>query len=202
MTDSNPIDLEAKRLIKAGKKTTQAPPPGDNGPDNRPVIILEPGKLHEAAEQSEDALIASGAPICQRDGTLVKVVGLDRQTKGIHRPKGAPQIVAVESSHLAALLSSSAQYFKPRRSKDEETRHTPTDPPARLADAILVDPEPKAPHLVAFIESPIIAPDGRLYDKPGYLPELQLLLTGQPDNWNPPKRAALRDEAEAGLGLA
>lgn len=169
-------------------------PPGDDEPSSRPLILLEPGRLHEARDQAEQAIIDAGLPIFQRDGRIVQVVGVHKREKGIERPAGAPQIVAVEVAHLLALLSSVADFAKPKRSRgprkkgldseSEEGEWALCDAPARLAEAILANPESQLPELVAFIEAPILTPGGALRDKPGHIPEYGLLLTAVPEDWS------------------
>ena len=164
----------------------------DIAPDPRTAIFVAPGRLHEAVEHSEKALVDSGLPVFHRDGQLVKVIGIDapdahipkRNRKGVKRLAGAPQIVPVEGAHLAAMLSSVAQFFKPVRSKDGDQRWTPIDPPARLVDALIANPESKARPLVAFVEAPLVTPDGKIPEKVGYIEEHGLLLTGLPLNWH------------------
>ena len=150
---------------------TSTTPPADGEPDTRPTIILEPGKFHRAVAESEDALLTSGLQVYQRDNALCQVIGLEDSLnkEGRWKPAGAAQIVAVETSHLLSMLSRSAKYYKPRRSKDGEEKYAPCDPPARLADAIRSNPEPKAPKLVGFVEAPFVGPNGRIHDTPGYV---------------------------------
>jgi putative DNA primase/helicase len=194
MTDKSPLDELAKRRAK--KQQAQ---PADAAPDDRPQIYLEPGRIHESVEQAEQALVAADLQIYDRDGSLVKVVGLEKQAKGIKRPAGATQIVPVTSAHLVPLLASAAQFFKPRRASDGATNWSPCDPPGRLADGIIANPEPLAPPLIAFIEAPIVAPDGTLHDEPGYIEPLELLLTAKPPEWQRPKAKPTQADAQAAI---
>lgn len=162
---------------------------GDRAADSRVEIYLHPGKIHEARDQAEQALRESRLPIFTREGQVVTVVGIDapdahiKPAKGIKRPKGAPQIVAVESAHLVHLLSSVAQFFKPRTVAGE-VKWAPVDPPSRVADAILSNPEPNLRRLVGFLEAPIVTAAGQVPDRIGYLEDEQLLLVALPAQWH------------------
>ena len=129
--------------------------------DARPSIFVRLGRLHEAVDQAERALLQSELHVYHRDGQLVQVVGIDdpaslgrsKKQKGIERPKGAPQIIPLDPAHLTALLSRVAKFWKPGRktSKDEPIEPAPIDPPKRLVDAVLANPESQLQPLVAFV---------------------------------------------------
>ncbi len=200
--------------LSAGGKST---PPGDGEPGGLPCIVVDPGspggKYHEGCYQAEEVLRGSPLPVFQRDGKIVLVIGLDPTTPESHRPVGAPQIVPVERPHMRRILSSLAHFVKPRRTPRRrkslpahgdddgagEAAYVVVDPPLPLVDGVLANPLSTLPVLTGFTEAPTIDLTGKLLDKPGYIPELGLLLTSVPDGWESsrPKRAPIKIEERA-----
>ncbi|HPE80184.1 MAG TPA: hypothetical protein PKZ35_09255 [Gammaproteobacteria bacterium] len=182
--------------------------------DARPSIFVRLGRLHEAVDQAERALLQSELHVYHRDGQLVQVVGIDdpaslgrsKKQKGIERPKGAPQIIPLDPAHLTALLSRVAKFWKPGRktSKDEPIEPAPIDPPKRLVDAVLANPESQLQPLVAFVEAPLLIPDNKplIPERVGYIDSHGLLLTGFPNDWHLARPGTKRKWADANRALS
>jgi len=145
------------------------PHPAPNGEDResatlsgRPIILVESGKRHIAADQGIDALVKANVPFYQRNRKLQRV----------------PGIVPVDAAILGRELGRSALW---QRYDMKQKKFVSIDPPSAVAAQILamVGDWPFAP-LKGIIQCPTLRRDGTLLDTSGYDQATGLVLVGSP----------------------
>lgn len=134
----------------------------------RSFIEVNPGRIDECAEQSEQALASLGS-IYQRRGLLVRIVRLPEQAgdNGVSRQAGSLIIRSVDVDYLRAQMCKAAQYEK--WSAANEDWYT-VDPPVQVARTVLSSAGdwPNIANLRAISEVPLIAPNGEIVGTPGF----------------------------------
>jgi putative DNA primase/helicase len=135
-----------------------------NGAALPPIIQVEAGWRHRAADEGLAAMYAAGVPFYQRDLGLVRVCRIrskasDKST--ILVPGTAP----VRLPLLLRALGQSANWEK----RDATGKPRRVDPPKEIAEQIaeMLDEWPFPP-LVGIIACPTLRPDGSLLNEPGY----------------------------------
>lgn len=181
MTDSNPIDIEAKRQEKARAAGSHAAPTtGDDGDDPRPVIHIQGGELPAIVDAGEDALIEAAAELYQSGGRLVAIGHTDptRRREHIRRADGAPRLVPATAVHVRELLTAAAIWKRfDARSGDWRA----IDCPMNVAAAFVDRGRWHLRELVAYVEAPTVRDDGSPVTEPGYDDRTGLyLLPGAP----------------------
>lgn len=141
---------------------------GEPEPDQRPVIRLVVGELHDAVEHGIRALKVD-TNLYQREGALVHVtrataddeIATDREWR-----EGTPQIHNMAVDTLRERLTRAARWAKfDGRSKGWR----PTDPPDHAVKAIASRKEwTGIRRLMGVIETPSLRPDGSVISTPGY----------------------------------
>jgi hypothetical protein len=164
-----------------------------------PVIKVEPGELHIAATQAEEALIQSELPIYQRGRFLMKPVTTfvpasdDRMTQ-----------VAVLSRltvpHLVDKLCGVAEFERYDGRADDYVRITP---PNQLAQILLERAgEWSFPIVAGIVTCPTLRRDGSLLTKPGYDERTHLYHVADPGiRIYPEVYEPSREYAEKALGM-
>ena len=125
-------------------------------------IIINNRHLRDVTADALEALAAHNNPpdVFVRAGRLVRV----RQDEN-----GTPQIQTMEDSHVKGRLARVADFV--RATEKGETRVSPPD--VVVKDIQALDGWPFPP-LEAVVESPVMRPDGTIFDAPGYDPETRL----------------------------
>lgn len=152
----------AKAIPKA--ETAEAIPEDDQLPD----IVLAAGKLHENADQGEDAIIKLPGPprILQRGGMLVRIVRLGpTSARRMKREDGAIGIVPVDVPNLVELLTEAAHWMRvDKRSNGYRVVNCPHE----IASVILSRGQWKFPPLTGVLETPTLRPDWSVLQHSGY----------------------------------
>jgi hypothetical protein len=125
-------------------------------------IVVNNRHLRDVTADALEALAAHNNPpdVFVRAGRLVRV----RQDEN-----GTPQIQTMEDSHVKGRLARVADFV--RGTEKGETRVSPPD--VVVKDIQALDGWPFPP-LEAVVESPVMRPDGTIFDAPGYDPETRL----------------------------
>ena len=125
-------------------------------------IIINNRHLRDVTADALKALAAHNNPpdVFVRAGRLVRV----RQDEN-----GTPQIQTMEDSHVKGRLARVADFV--RVTEKGETRVSPPD--VVVKDIQALDGWPFPP-LEAVVESPVMRPDGTIFDAPGYDPKTRL----------------------------
>lgn len=146
-------------------------PPHEQPPPQRPsgarpdIYVGE--ELHIQRDQAVEALRAD-PDLWHRDGRLVRIVRLGASEHTPERPEGTPEIRAHTPASLRFRLSEFARWIKMDRRSDPP-KETYVAPPGNLAAGLLdLGMWPALRRLEGVIETPAIAPDGSVIDKPGW----------------------------------
>jgi hypothetical protein len=135
-----------------------------NYEDNRPTILVTGGALPEIVDQSEEALVASGIEIFQRDGQLVRPTKVRIDNDGGSRGEYIKFNMVVEET-LSELFMRSARYEK----QSKEGDRIPIDIPPRIANTYIARQGGwRLPVIKGVIYCPILREDGSIIDKAGY----------------------------------
>lgn len=134
----------------------------------QPIIHHDNGRLPEILDGIELAFSMSlDLNIYRYAGRLARVHQAEKPSdEKIRRPAGAVMVHPVESAHLVELAGRAAKHYKfdARSSQDR-----PCNCPRSVADSFLARLHwPRLPDLAGFVEAPLLAPDGRIIDQPGY----------------------------------
>ncbi len=133
-----------------------------------PIIHHDNGKLPEILDGIELAFsLSPDLNIYRYAGRLARVhqAGKSDDEK-IRRPAGAVMVHPIESAHAVELAGRAAKHYK---FDAREKQDRPCNCPRSVADSFLARLHwPRLPDLAGFIEAPLLAPDGRIIDKPGY----------------------------------
>ncbi len=127
--------------------------------DNRVEILIEPGMLHEHVQEAENILASTGN-FFQRGGVIVNVLN--------HPTQLDARIIVMNKSQLTLAISRAICWKRFN---------------AKLSDYLACDPPPKyvqhlheagtyehLPVLKNLVRQPYLAPDGTIFDKPGFDP--------------------------------
>jgi putative DNA primase/helicase len=159
-----------------------------------PKIRVLKGALPETVGDAIEALKADGVQIFSRGGELVRPVRLETSEvdKGVRRDQGSLVLWPVEDCWLRLEMARSAVWTK------FDTRRegfVPTDPPKEIAEFIVSAPDVGDwPHLQAVARHPVLFPDGRRIDAPGYDPDSGLFLDIEGE-WPPIQERPSQDDA-------
>jgi hypothetical protein len=149
-----------------------------SGSDTRPTIEVTPDEylVNDAAVAAlkfDDSIFERGA--------LVTVVAHDGgEQQGIHRPAGAPKIMALTKAGVRERLTKVAKFTKRKWTKSGEVfEHI--HPPDFCPDAVIVRGYwPGIRQLSGVVTSPVLRPDGTILDAAGFDSQTGLLY--QPSN--------------------
>jgi hypothetical protein len=164
---------------------------------NRPLIRYHARSYTLAAEQSERAIMASGAEVFARGDQLVRPV-----TKKARGADGKPTTVAhlakIPLPYMRQLMDRAAIYEKPGPEGSSKA-FVPSPPPEEAAKLIL-NREGDWPfhEVVGVIAAPTLRPDGSVLDRPGYDQATGLYLASSLKLPPIPKRPT-KDDALAAL---
>ena len=166
----------------------------------RPTIVLKPGKLPDATDRAEGALLdhCEDFKIFQRGGELVRIISLphrqaDRQ---LRRPKGTIQLEPLSTTVLTEVFNRIAKWR--RKNVNGDVR---VDCPPKIASSYISRVGSwKAPVLAGIISTPILRKDGSVLDKPGYDSATGLYLGSDEDSPRIPEQPT-RADAKATLQI-
>lgn len=126
---------------------------------DRPTLIVNMGKDHEAAAEAEKILVAKKGLLYRRGEDLVQVMPSDGS------------VLAMSRVPLARILGEEIAWrgLKRRTGKGEEGYdEIPINPPDRVVDMVLTSGRVQLPELRAVIRVPTLRPDGSVISSPGY----------------------------------
>ncbi|MBI5537888.1 MAG: hypothetical protein HY898_34520 [Deltaproteobacteria bacterium] len=150
----------ANGLLADGQPTTSV--------GAKPEIRLDADE-ERVLKEAVAAMVATGRPIFQRGGFLVRV--LDEQTKlgGVVLPRGTPTIDILPHSMISMHLSSAADWRAWRNNRRGPGKWVAAHPPYRLVRQVADYGEWKDIRVLeGVVESPVMRPDGSVLDVPGY----------------------------------
>jgi hypothetical protein len=136
--------------------------------DDRPAIDVSPGELHTACGALVD-LLPTMPDVYQRSGgSLAHVVRTPAPSPSarLRIPMGAPIIKPMGKPILRERASAAARWMK---RDDRSRRMRPADPSDAVIDAVLARGSwDGVSWLIGISETPVLRPDGSLWDTPGY----------------------------------
>ncbi len=160
------IDAARKRQSGAGKAPSRSKRRAQPD-DQRPVIKLAGGQLHDEAAEAELHL-ARHPNVFQRGGQLVRIGRMAEPSNGsVRRSQGELVILPHNLATMRAALTEAVLFKKYDRRTEE---YLPVNCPSDLADVVLSSSgqwENTRP-LHGVVESPTVRRDGTVLDKPGY----------------------------------
>ncbi len=134
--------------------------------DSRPEVIIEGGRLPQAVDETEAALLAAKVPIYQRGGMLVRPVRVPGGVyNGIRRSVGSIVIKPVDQTWIAEVATRICKFAKWDARKDD---YKCIDCPRSLAETLIARGEWRFPPLAGVIEAPLMRPDGTILNEPGF----------------------------------
>jgi hypothetical protein len=141
-----------------------------------PTIIVERGRMHEAADQGLAALQAARVPFFTRNFELVRVCTVKAKAWDGEIIQ-VPGILSVKYPALRRAMSQSAYWARPGKKN-----LCPVDVPKDIVEQVgsMVDEWPFPP-LTGLISAPTMRPDGTVLATEGYDEKTGLFLTGLPD---------------------
>jgi hypothetical protein len=165
--------------------------------DTAMVITLCPGKMPEAVDQAEEALLphAEALKVFQRGGELVRIVSLPELSAegGLKRPAGTIQLEPMSPVALTEIFDRIIPWEKINAAG--ETRIV--DCPSRIATAYISRVgQWRLPILTGIISVPILRTDGTLLSQPGYDARTGLFLAAE-EEWEIPDQPTPEDAQKA-----
>jgi hypothetical protein len=176
------------------------PPQPRRDERERPVILVEGGRLPEVVSAAEQALLRDGGPqIYQRENLIVRMVRSANVfvADGIRRHKGALTLTMVELAYLVERFTRAASFQK----LDGRTgSYKVIDCPERVAKTYLARKgDWNVPAIRAVVEAPTLRPDGTILQIPGYDAATGLFFDPDSTEFAPVPEEPHRDEAMAAL---
>lgn len=130
---------------------------------NRPVVFIDTVEHRVVAETI--AALASDPNLYRRGHILVRVIRDQQPADGILRCPGSPTIQAVPAANLRERMTRVANFMKLNASGEEIAAH----PVPWLVSAVSARGEWEGiRHLNGISDSPILRPDGTIWQTPGY----------------------------------
>jgi hypothetical protein len=159
--------------LTAGKQQPRARPQPASQTGTRFTIELRDGELLRILTETEDALLASDAPVFSRAGRLVEPVAETMPASDGRKTTVARLRELSPESFLAPIAEAATfQKWDYRRKAMVET-----DPPLHYVRVLLaIERRWRLPHVSGIITTPTLRPDGSLLADPGYDPETELYL--------------------------
>jgi putative DNA primase/helicase len=164
---------EKKRRVRGAEDAqTQSATPNDSGGQERPVIRVTQGELHNLVQTSQ-ALLANGSSrLFQYGGALARV---ERVTKtlvekdGRTVPEGTIVLEPAGKEWVQIELCRLASWERAIVGQGGCDEWVSCDPPMKVASGVLADRGGwQVPLLTGLTEVPILRPDGSVFDQPGY----------------------------------
>jgi putative DNA primase/helicase len=162
---------------------------------DKPIITIEGGNQHIAADQGIAALVAGRVPFYQRDRRIQRVALVPAKNTNGDIIK-VPGIVSVDAAMMGRELGRSAswQRYDLKRKKDVVIN----PPPAVSSQILSMVGQWPFPPLTGLIQCPTLRPNGTLLTLPGYDAATGLVLT---DDVAIPQIQPTRAAAEKALEL-
>jgi hypothetical protein len=140
------------------------PPSDENGSLPDIIVGVDEARVVDEAIAS----LAARPEVFQRGNELVHIVTEAKLPKGVMRPPHVPRIASIPTPRLRELLASSARYFTPAGDKMNAVH-----PPAFAVSAVAARSTWSGIRCLEFVtETPVLRPDGTIFQTPGYDAEL------------------------------
>jgi len=177
-TDSQIVD----RIRDAEAKTQRGVIRRVHDDDDKPTILITTDEYHVVCETI--AAMTDDPDIYQRGGMLVRVLRDKQPQDGIVRSSGSATIAALPTACLRERMTKFVRFTKLVRQGDTITE-VAAHPTTWLVAAMDARNDwPGIRHLMAVSDSPIIRPDGSIWQTPGYDPATGVLY--EPSEQFPP----------------
>ncbi len=190
---------ELLHLVEAAR---DAPPPAVPGPpaaggSARPNIFIDTEE-HRVVRETIAGLTAD-ADLYQRGGILVRVIRDRQPSDGILRCDGSATIQAMPAANLRERMTRVATFTKLNRKGEEVAAH----PAPWLVSAVEARAEwDGIRHLMGVSDTPILRPDGSIWQSPGYDERTGVLFEPSPGATFPPIHPDVNiDDADAALTI-
>ncbi len=188
---------ELLRLVEAAR---DAPPPAaparpPAGGSPRPNVFIDTEE-HRVVRETIAALTAE-QDLYQRGGILVRVIRDRQPSDGILRCDGSATIQAMPAANLRERMTRVATFSKLNRKAEEVAAH----PTPWLVSAVEARAEwDGIRHLMGVSDTPILRPDGSIWQSPGYDQRTGVLFEPAPGAAFPPIHPEINiDDADAAL---
>ena len=144
--------------------------------DDRPVIRIIAGFLHQAVDMAERALMEADLGYYQRGNMVVRPTMVPVAVSD-GRKIDIPRLVDVKAHHMAEAFTRAANW---KRFDKREGEWLNTDCPHKIAETYLArEGQWRLPVLTGIINCPILRADGSILDLPGYDAQTGLLFDPQ-----------------------
>ncbi len=144
-------------------------------------------------------LLATAPNVYQRGGSLVQIVRDAKPPRGIARPQSAPRIATLKQARLQELLSSVANWVKPKSDGEGFER---CHPPTWSVKAVEARGEwGTVRRLEGVVEVPILRADGTVLQAPGYDEQTGIVFEPQQSFPNIPDKPTRADSRQAAAHL-
>jgi hypothetical protein len=188
-----------QKMLEAGRRSYDAgmaDPLDYTAKRDGPVIRIEPNQVADTVDQIEHALIQGNRNLYQRGGKIVypcQIKGMSHNGEETY----TPGIDNVSPNRLFEFADSVAIYERYSASTDQWTL---CDAPRALV-AVLLERggDLRLPVLRAIVNTPLVFPDGRILDTPGYDAASGLLYDPQGVEWAAVPEHPTKDDAVAAL---
>jgi hypothetical protein len=189
--------LRAKTASGTRNSDAARTPPTEEGVshgDDRPVIRIRPGLLHESVDLAEAILVAAGpGPIYQRDRDLVQV-----SQRPVMRSDGTEEVQdAIAFAEPAFFMRVVAEHARCEQHDSRTKGWVACDVPGKLAEQYYSLPRWKLAPLRQLISAPVIRRDGALLHRKGYDVPTGLYLTQELKGLAVPERPSDADAERA-----
>ena len=156
------------RIRDAEKKTQRGVIACVHSTEDKPTILIDTNE-HRVVSETVDALSAD-PDIYQRGGMLVRVLRDQQHVDGIVRTKGSATIAALPPACLRERMTKVASFIRLMQKGDLALQVSAHPTPWLVAAVDARGDWPGIRHLMAVSDSPIIRPDGSIWQTPGYDP--------------------------------
>ena len=171
---------------------------GTTDDQNKIIIRITSGSLHEAWRETERALIRANCPVYVRGGFLVQPLWRWEKSTEKNRDTLVATFAKLNLARLRDITSHHAAVFY--KYDQHERRWKPVNPPKDVIETLLDVGHWGFSSVVGIVNSPTMRPDGTLLTEPGYDPATQLWYKPSADIELPPiPERPTKEEAAAAL---
>lgn len=188
-----PLNGKAEMKTPAAPLKMAAPPPSDPPPSReRPIIMMEGGKLHEITQAAEKHLIAANIPFYTRDKNVCRPF-ITSLTDSLGRTTEITALTIVDQIYMREKLTEAIDW---QIQKGKET--VAIDAPLKVCGAVLArHGDWSFPPIVGVISAPTLRADGSLLDIEGYDQATRLYLASTVSLPTMPENPTMADATEA-----
>lgn len=164
----NGLRSARKAQAAANSEPDESPPEGPDMPTDRPMVVTSGRWIREIVVESWVLLQAADGAPPQFFRVGNNVAHLETEDKRVYTNK-------LRRDGLIGHLDKAANFVAVKK-KDGSIKYSPDKPPKDVVDVMLAEPAPPLPRLQSVVNTPVVAPDGRVLTIDGYHPDVELYL--------------------------